>query len=79
MSAIVTGGGSGIGSAVVERLRRAGHDVAAWDLTGGDFTCDVSDPGSATATSDAVIDAFGGIDILVNSAGIVVLAPAEDL
>ncbi|MDT5250915.1 MAG: hypothetical protein QOJ28_3549, partial [Mycobacterium sp.] len=43
-SAVVTGGGSGIGSAVVGRLRKAGHDVVAWDLKGGDITCDISNP-----------------------------------
>jgi NAD(P)-dependent dehydrogenase (short-subunit alcohol dehydrogenase family) len=37
MTALVTGGGSGIGSAVVDRLRKAGEDVVVWDVKGGDI------------------------------------------
>jgi NAD(P)-dependent dehydrogenase (short-subunit alcohol dehydrogenase family) len=37
MIAVVTGGGSGIGSAVVGRLRSVGADIVAWDLKGGDI------------------------------------------
>ncbi len=70
MSAIVTGGGSGIGSAVVERLRNAGHEVAAWDLKGGDFTCDISDPDSVTAALEQTIAAHGAPTRLVACAGI---------
>ena len=32
MSAMVTGGASGIGREVAGRLRDAGHDVVVWDL-----------------------------------------------
>jgi NAD(P)-dependent dehydrogenase (short-subunit alcohol dehydrogenase family) len=41
--------------------------------------CDVSDPGSATAAADAAMAQVGRIDVLVNCAGIVDLAPAEEL
>ena len=43
------------------------------------FACNVTDGGSIAAAIEGVIETFGGIDILVNSAGIVDLAPAEDL
>ena len=49
MSALVTGGGSGIGREVVVRLRDAGHDVVVWDRAGGDIDCDISDPAAVTA------------------------------
>lgn len=92
-TAVVTGGASGIGAAIGSAFVSKGARVAVVDLnqtaaqTTADtlghgsrgFACDVSDPGSVTATTDAVVDAFGGIDILVNSAGIVSLAPAEEL
>ncbi|AFM19808.1 dehydrogenase of unknown specificity, short-chain alcohol dehydrogenase like protein [Mycolicibacterium chubuense NBB4] len=92
-TAMVTGGGSGIGAAIVSAFAVKGARVAVVDLNGDaatgtaaavgndsrGFACDVADPASVTATVDDVLAAFGGIDILVNSAGIVMLAPAEDL
>lgn len=91
--AMVTGGGSGIGAAIVAAFAAKGARVAVVDLdaeaasaraaeAGADsrgFACDVADPASVTATVDSVVAAFGRIDILVNSAGVVMLAPAEDL
>lgn len=91
--AMVTGGGSGIGAAIVSALVTKGARAAVVDLNedaaahqaeqvgGGSrgFRCDVSDPTSVTTTVDAVVEEFGRIDILVNSAGIVMLAPAEEL
>jgi len=43
------------------------------------FGCDVTDETSVARTIAAVADRFGRIDVLVNSAGIAALAPAEDL
>lgn len=91
--ALVTGGGSGIGAAIVSALVAKGARAAVVDLNeaaanehaaavgGGSrgFRCDVADPASVTAAVDAVVAEFGRIDILVNSAGIVMLAPAEEL
>ncbi len=89
--ALVTGGGSGIGAAIAAAYARKGAVVAIADLDldaarrtadavgGRAFACDVADPASVEGAVAAVMEAFGRIDILVNSAGIVALAPAEDL
>jgi NAD(P)-dependent dehydrogenase (short-subunit alcohol dehydrogenase family) len=56
--------------------------VAAADSDSGvhaGFGCDVTDEASVARTIAAVSEHFGGIDVLVNCAGIAALAPAEDL
>jgi D-threitol dehydrogenase (NAD+) len=82
--AVVTGGASGIGAAIGSALAAKGATVVAADLsdpTDGTpgFHCNVADPESVRATVEAVIEAYGRIDILINSAGIARLAPAEEL
>jgi len=93
-TAIVTGGASGIGNAIARALAERGARVAIVDvrsdgasdaaaaLTGdhhAGFGCDVTDETSVARTIADVVDGFGRIDVLVNCAGIVALAPAEDL
>ena len=70
MTAIVTGGGSGIGSAVVERLRKAGKNVVVWDAKGGDIACDMSDPDAVTAARGKTVADHGAPDRLVACAGV---------
>jgi D-threitol dehydrogenase (NAD+) len=82
--AVVTGGASGIGAAIGSALAAKGATIAVADLTDPAdgtrvFHCNVADPESVRATVDAVIQAHGRIDILINSAGIARLAPAEEL
>jgi D-threitol dehydrogenase (NAD+) len=91
--ALVTGGASGIGAAITEALAAKGARIAVVDLNeqgaadaaaalstdSRGFRCDVADPGSVATTVDAVAEAFGRIDVLVNSAGVARLAPAEEL
>lgn len=89
--ALVTGGGSGIGAAIAAAYAHKGAAVAVVDLNlaaamrtadavgGRAFQCDVADPASVEAAVTAVVEAFGRVDVLVNSAGIVALAPAEEL
>jgi NAD(P)-dependent dehydrogenase (short-subunit alcohol dehydrogenase family) len=78
--AVVTGGASGIGAAIASAFAAKGATVAIADLaTDSGYVCDVSDPESVESTVAAVVNDFGRIDILVNSAGIARLAPAEDL
>ena len=70
MIAVVTGGGSGIGSAVVDRLRNAGADVVVWDLKGGDVHCDIGDPESVSAAVAQTLEHHGTPDRLVACAGV---------
>ena len=90
--AIVTGGASGIGAAVVEAYVRKGATVVILDRAleaaqravaegkaSAAIPCDVTDSESVAAAVDAVTADFPSIDILVNSAGVVALGPAEDL
>jgi NAD(P)-dependent dehydrogenase (short-subunit alcohol dehydrogenase family) len=75
--AVVTGGGSGIGAAAGTLLRSRGAKVASFYLshqpeapTDLSVQCDVGDSKSVAAAIAAVVDRFGGIDIVVNNAGI---------
>ena len=77
LSAIVTGGGSGIGLATATLLSERGAKVAALDLNVDGvpepllgFKADVSDDPSVRSAVAAAAQAMGGIDIVVNNAGI---------
>ena len=67
--AVVTGGLSGIGEAVARRIAAEGGRVAIWDMQGGIKT-DISNFESVEAAAAETVKQLGGIDILVNSAGI---------
>ena len=84
--AVVTGAAQGIGRAVTERLLESGAAVALWDSDPEtlEATCrelaargrvhpievDVTDAGAVTEAAAATEAALGGIDVLVNNAGI---------
>lgn len=67
--AVVTGGASGIGEAVAKRIIAEGGRVTIWDVNGG-IKVDISDFASVERAAAETIKQIGGIDILVNSAGI---------
>ncbi len=67
--AVVTGGLSGIGEAVAKRIAAEGGKVAVWDMQGGIKT-DISNWESVQAAMAETLKQLGGVDILVNSAGI---------
>jgi NAD(P)-dependent dehydrogenase (short-subunit alcohol dehydrogenase family) len=77
LAAIVTGGASGIGLATAKLLAERGARVACLDLNAKDlpepllaYVADVSDDASVRSAVSAAADAMGGIDIVVNNAGI---------
>lgn len=92
-TALVTGGASGIGAAISAAFIAKGAKVAVLDINADiaqaqaaklgsnarPFVCDVANPASVGKAVADVASSFGGIDIAVNSAGVVFLAPAEAL
>lgn len=92
--AIVTGGAMGIGRAIANRLADEGASLVIADIKGQDeavkdigrdaiaVRCDVADEVDVKAMVEAARDAFGGVDILINNAGIyssLVPGPFEDI
>lgn len=73
-TAVVTGGGSGIGLAVAQRLRADGRNVATIDLKPSDddlcYTADVTDRSQIDAALSAIRERLGPVTILVNAAGL---------
>ena len=89
-TALVTGGGGGIGAAICRGLADAGHRVAvadlaverarqvAADIDGVAVELDVTDPASVAAAVAGAAEAFGPIEICVSCAGWDELRPFLD-
>lgn len=86
LSAVVTGGASGIGAAIASSLMKAGARVAVLDVVLGDgvpggalaLQTDVRNSESVQKAIDTVAEEHGGIDILINNAGVGAQGTIED-
>lgn len=67
---VITGAAGGIGSATVALLRSRGAQVVGLDLQGADIECDVRDQASVDAAVAVAIEQLGGLDVLINNAGL---------
>ncbi|SER14322.1 rhamnulose-1-phosphate aldolase/alcohol dehydrogenase [Lentzea xinjiangensis] len=92
--ALVTGGGSGIGRAVARRLAAEGACVVVADRDAAGarevaesigsadvavpVTVDVTDAAGIAEAFRAAVLAFGGVDLVVNNAGLSISKPLED-
>jgi len=80
---VITGGAGGLGAAFARRFDAAGARVALLDLDGEaaqaraaslgqalGLACDVTDPAACQGAMEQVIQRLGGVDLLVNNAGV---------
>jgi NADP-dependent 3-hydroxy acid dehydrogenase YdfG len=85
--ALVTGASGGIGASVARQLHEAGASVGLISRHGDDLglerglglTCDVRDRGAVGTATDAVVERFGRLDIVVANAGVGSYGPFLEL
>jgi NAD(P)-dependent dehydrogenase (short-subunit alcohol dehydrogenase family) len=86
LTAIVTGGSTGIGYAVAQRLLEDGYNIVLGARTSSDLEAardalsaygrvesvagDVADPETGRRLVARAVEAYGGLDVLVNNAGV---------
>lgn len=85
LTALVTGGASGIGEATAVALSAAGAQVAVLDQHSApsgtgllSLTCDVTDSDAVSRAVDEVAENLGGLDIVINNAGIGARGAVDD-
>ena len=92
---VITGGSRGIGLAIAQRFGREGANVVIGSvdkdlhlarkalesegIATRDVLCDVTDKTAVKALYDMAEDAFGGVDVSVQNAGIITIARVENL
>jgi len=70
--AIVTGAARGIGASIAEVLTRDGAEVVGVDIPGQgtDIEVDITDADAPATIASEVLDAHGGVDVVVHNAGV---------
>jgi NADP-dependent 3-hydroxy acid dehydrogenase YdfG len=84
---LITGASAGIGASVAHKLHDAGASVGLLSRHGDDLglerglgvTCDVRDRGAVQEATDAVVERFGRLDIVVANAGVAAYGAFLDL
>lgn len=88
---VITGAARGIGADMARRFAREGAVLALVDQLGDELAevasgldatpivGDLRDPAAAVATTELAIDALGGIDVLVNNAGVLRFSSILDM
>lgn len=88
---LITGAARGIGAAIAETFAAEGAQLALLDREGDQcrataarlgalaLDVDLADPANARVVTQDAIDSLGGIDVLVNNAGILHMAPLLDI
>ena len=90
-TAVITGGGSGIGLATARRLRAEGMQLVLADIEAGPLqvaadelgaeavVCDVSDKAAVDALADRAFERFGAVHLVFNNAGVAVAGPLWEM
>ncbi|WP_438391933.1 SDR family NAD(P)-dependent oxidoreductase [Caballeronia sp. DA-9] len=81
---LITGAAGGIGGALVQRLRAEGAKIAVADRRLQDIDADVllegdlRDPAYADGLPKAALLALGGLDVVINNAGVITRGPVTE-
>ena len=82
--AVITGGSSGIGLAILKSLQENGIKAVSWDLQAPQestvpyVNCDVTSEAKVNAAFAETISKYGSPNILINNCGVQYLAPIDE-